>query len=196
MSFDLTDLHTLIVRAHDRHRIPIGKAMRVTLQAAANHKFPLYQSDGSRLEVGDAERDVLRGLAAIAEQQNETRWWTKDPWFKLLPAVLVPESRFWEWLNSELGQPEDNPVVAPASELGPPQDDPPAKRTERRRDRRIRAKMAVDALWPERVPDPSILPNGPLCKKVNEWLKKDCEQQNISHVPISDDTILRAAGRR
>jgi len=85
MSFDLTDLHTLIVRAHHRHDVPIGKMMRVALQAAANRKFPLYKSDGSRLELkkGGANRNWLLRHAAIAEQQTEVLWWEEKPWSAL-----------------------------------------------------------------------------------------------------------------
>jgi hypothetical protein len=58
-----------------------------------------------------------------------------------------------------------------------------------------RAKQAMRALWPDGVPDQSILGNGPLCKKVAEWIEQDCKQQNVSPITIIDDTILRAAGR-
>jgi hypothetical protein len=208
MSFDFTDLHTLVVRAHDRYGDPIGKMMRVTLQAAANTKFPLYKGDASPLELSATERDWLLHLASSAEQQTETRWWTKHPWTKLR-AILVPESKFWEWLDSERGSPKTAVAApVPASELGPREDHlvvvsapavvarTPGKRAERRRNQRTRARMAIDAVLPEGVPDQSILGNGPLCTKVQEWLKRDAVQRNVPHVPISDDTILRAAGRQ
>jgi hypothetical protein len=184
MSFDLTDLHTLIVRAHDRHHIPIGKVMRVTLQAAANGKFPLYKNDGSRFKLRAADREWLRDHAAIAEQQSEIRWWTKGPWPKLR-AVLVPESKFWEWLNGDLGAPKTAGAVSPS-----------AKSTKRRRDKRDRAQLAIAALWPHGVPDQSNLGNGALCTAVTDWLKKESARRKLPYVPIGDDTILRAAGRR
>jgi hypothetical protein len=65
MSFDETNLHTLIVRAHDRYNILIGKVMRVTLKAAASRKFALRKSDGLALKA--IERDWLRQLANRAE---------------------------------------------------------------------------------------------------------------------------------
>jgi hypothetical protein len=105
MSFDLTDLHTLIVRAHDRYNIPIGKVMRVTLQAAAGRKFPLNKSDGSGLKLNVTERQWLCGLASTAEQQTGVRWWTKHPWSRLR-AVLVSEPKFWKWFNGEFGAPK------------------------------------------------------------------------------------------
>jgi len=118
MSFDLTDLHTLIVRAHHRHDVPIGKMMRVALQAAANRKFPLYKSDGSRLELkkGGANRNWLLRHAAIAEQQTEVLWWEEKPW-SALRAVLLPEREFWEWFNGELGTGEQNKVGAPSPDI-------------------------------------------------------------------------------
>jgi hypothetical protein len=70
----------------------------------------------------------------------------------------------------------------------------PAKQR-RKSYKRQRAAAAVRALWPTGVPDQSTLPNGPLCKQVVDWLEKDSKQKNIQTLPISDDTILRAAGR-
>ena len=118
MSFDLTDLHTLIVRAHHRHDVPISKMMRVALQAAANRKFPFYKSDGSRLELkkGSANRNWLLRHAAIAEQQTEVLWWEEKPW-SALRAVLLPEREFWEWFNGELATGEQNKVEGPSSEI-------------------------------------------------------------------------------
>jgi len=118
MSFDLTDLHTLIVRAHHRHDVPIGKMMRVALQAAANRKFPLYKSDGSRLELkkGAANRNWLLRHAAIAEQQTEVLWWEEKPW-SALRAVLLREREFWEWFNGELATGEQNKVGGPSSDI-------------------------------------------------------------------------------
>ena len=100
MSLDLTNLHTLIVRAHDRHNMPIGKMMRVALQAAANRKFPLYKSDGSRLKLKQEDRNWLLRHAAIAEQQNEIRWWDKAPWSPALKRVLISEPEYWQWFES------------------------------------------------------------------------------------------------
>jgi hypothetical protein len=100
MSFDLTDLHTLIVRAHDRHNVPIGKMMRVALQAAANRKFPLYKkSDGSLFKLKREDRKWLLRHAAIAERQNQVRWWDKAPW-SALKGVWSSEPKYWQWFDS------------------------------------------------------------------------------------------------
>jgi hypothetical protein len=118
MSFNLTDLHTLIVRAHDRYCIAIGKVMRVTLVAAANGKIALHKNDASPFELSAADRLWLCDLAAGAEQQSEVRWWTKTPWTKLR-AVLITESKFWEWLHTELGPPKTI-VATPHNALDAP----------------------------------------------------------------------------
>ena len=55
---------------------------------------------------------------------------------------------------------------------------------------RERALLAINALWPNGVPDKIILHNSTLCKEVSAWLKK-------RGLPdVKDDTILRASKRR
>jgi hypothetical protein len=61
--------------------------------------------------------------------------------------------------------------------------------------KKVRAQQAIRALWPPNGVVPEILGNGPLCKKVAEWIEEDCKRQNVPQLSISDDTILRAAGR-
>ena len=55
---------------------------------------------------------------------------------------------------------------------------------------RERASRAIQALYPDGVPDHVTLPNAKLCRSVGDWLKK----QKLPEV--SDATILRAANRR
>ena len=61
--------------------------------------------------------------------------------------------------------------------------------------KRDRAAQAIKDLWPQGPPDPKDLPNVELCKMVSEKIAEDNRQQNRRQVAISDDTILRAAGR-
>jgi hypothetical protein len=61
----------------------------------------------------------------------------------------------------------------------------------RARPQRERAKDAIDALWPNGVPPQSELRNASLLKRVNDHLKKNGHPE-----PISNDSILRAAGRK
>jgi hypothetical protein len=53
-----------------------------------------------------------------------------------------------------------------------------------------RAQRAIEMLFPDGVPDQALLPNKTLYGRVGEWLKTS----GLSKV--SNDTILRAAGRR
>lgn len=55
---------------------------------------------------------------------------------------------------------------------------------------RSRADKAIKKLYPRKVPDQDTVPNALLCRKVGEWLKENRLPE------LSDDTILRAAGRR
>lgn len=53
-----------------------------------------------------------------------------------------------------------------------------------------RARRAIDELYPDGVPDQATEPNVSLCRRVAAKLK------DAKLPPVSDDTILRAAGRR
>jgi hypothetical protein len=55
---------------------------------------------------------------------------------------------------------------------------------------RVAARRAIDALYPNGVPDQANISNARLCRATGEWLKRN------GYANISDDTILRAAGRR
>jgi hypothetical protein len=66
----------------------------------------------------------------------------------------------------------------------------------RAQNKRSRVAVAIQELWPNGLPDQSLLSNSLLCKKVGDWLKADCQKQNVPVAIPSDDTILRAAGRK
>ncbi len=161
MSFDLTDLHTLIVRAHDHYNIPIGKVMRVTLQAAASGKFPLYRSNGSAWRLSVTDRDWLRERATSAEQQTEVRWWTKDQWPRL-QAVLVSERKFREWFNSELGVPKTTVATPITAALVPAK----AKLISGAKSQGI--AEAIEAIWSGEIP--KGLSAKERNRKIIEWL--------------------------
>jgi hypothetical protein len=60
----------------------------------------------------------------------------------------------------------------------------------KRRSKIERVQRAIEALYPNGVPDQATEPNVTLCRRVSAKLKE-------SQLPdVSDDTILRAAGRR
>jgi hypothetical protein len=102
MSFVLTNLHTMIVRAHDQRQIAIGKVIRITLQAVANGTLAVGNHKGTALNLTQSDRDCLDRLAAEAEAQNEFRWWTKPPWSQLR-RMFVNEAQFWSWYDREPG---------------------------------------------------------------------------------------------
>jgi hypothetical protein len=52
------------------------------------------------------------------------------------------------------------------------------------------AQRAIGELYPQGEPSQTSEPNKKLCGRVNDWLK----DQGLR--PVSNDTILRAAGRR
>ena len=64
------------------------------------------------------------------------------------------------------------------------------RRGDRKRPGRERARNAINDLYPGGVPDQSSEPNAVLCRKVGQWLKGKGQPD------VSNDTILRAAGRR
>jgi hypothetical protein len=102
MSLHKTDLYTLIVRAHDRHNIPIGKVMRVALQAVATGTLVVRNHQGSLLKLEPSDCDFVDRRAAEAESQDEVRWWTKPTW-SWLKRLYVNDSDFSSWLDDELG---------------------------------------------------------------------------------------------
>jgi hypothetical protein len=66
----------------------------------------------------------------------------------------------------------------------------PRQRRNRTSPARAAAVAAIAEVYPEGLPDQISEPNSLLCKKVGATLKGG------PHEKISDDTILRAAGRR
>jgi hypothetical protein len=67
---------------------------------------------------------------------------------------------------------------------------PPGSRRPKSSPTLERARWAIRELYPDGVPGPSQEPNAILCRSVGKRLKQ------ASQPGVSDDTILRAAGRR
>jgi hypothetical protein len=76
--------------------------------------------------------------------------------------------------------------------VGSPHDSPKQTRDRpaRRQPGRERALLAIRELYPDGVPDQTALPNSMLCRRVGDKLREDGLPN------LSNDTILRAAGRR
>jgi hypothetical protein len=68
-------------------------------------------------------------------------------------------------------------------------DVPEQQRQPRRQPQRERAERAIAAVYPNGIPDQGTVSDAWLCKAVGDW----CQQNGWN---ISEDTILRAAGRR
>jgi hypothetical protein len=60
----------------------------------------------------------------------------------------------------------------------------------RSRPARERVLQAIAELYPQGVPTQAAVPNAPLCRRVARWLRER------GQLVVSEDTILRAAGRR
>jgi hypothetical protein len=101
-------------------------------------------------------------------------------------TILVSKADLLDWSDRQTRQTRQTPQVPATATATAP----------RPRDKRDRANTAIHALWPDGIPDRTILPNGKLCQRVTEWLKDDCRQRRVPLILPSDDTILRAAGRK
>ena len=71
-----------------------------------------------------------------------------------------------------------------------------AERKKRDGPKTYAAKRAIEALYPNEIPDQAAVANKVLCNAVRDWHKADCQKRDIPHRSISDDVIKRAAGRR
>jgi hypothetical protein len=112
------------------------------------------------------------------------------PW--LVPRGSYGLPGYWnlEWI--ELSRTDVTNVLRAAQERGEPARQASSGKGAKRRSRPQfeRAKRAIDQLYPQGPPDPSDLPNANLYKRVGQKLKE------LKLEDVSDDTILRAAGRR
>jgi hypothetical protein len=142
--------------------------------------------------IGRAEASVLAARKSKEVRAKPSR----EPFYLIgddglnpnpdLKAGRFSRDDFLDWLDRH------EPRSAPAS--------PTPTATPQRRQAaspvRDRAKQAIDALWPTGVPPVTVLRNGPLCAKVCNWIKSDCDKRGEPYVAPSNDTILRAAGRK
>jgi hypothetical protein len=57
-------------------------------------------------------------------------------------------------------------------------------------------KKAITALWNGHPPALTELSHKDLIRQVDEWIFAECQRQNVLPPEISDETILRSAGRK
>ncbi len=103
-----------------------------------------------------------------------------------LAHCWIPRRLFERWLARHR-LPESPPRFEP---LGEQSVQLKQQSRKKRRPSFERAQVAIKALYPNAVPDQAIEPNASLCRRVSKKLKE------LELPDVSDDTILRAAGRR
>jgi len=84
------------------------------------------------------------------------------------PAVYFKKADFEKWLRDIQGKKKKG---SPALE---------------------QAKIALNAVFGTKIPDSTEMRNGVLCQRVRDWIKKERPEWQF----FSDDTLLRAAGRK
>jgi hypothetical protein len=112
------------------------------------------------------------------------------PWMVRHGAFKLSGS--WDLAWIELFGPDVTDVLCPAGKRGVSAPPASSRKSSTRRSRPAleRAGRAIEDLYPQGVPGQAAEPNTILCRRVGEMLKKE------RLVAVSDDTILRAAGRR
>jgi hypothetical protein len=105
-----------------------------------------------------------------------------------LAHCWIPRRLFERWLARHR-LPESPPRFNPVNKSTQPARSPQRPR-EKRRPSLQRAQVAIKAAYPNGVPDQATEPNKILCQRVSEKLTE------LNRPKVSDDTILRAAGRR
>jgi hypothetical protein len=80
--------------------------------------------------------------------------------------------------------------TTPKADLRTPSIDRTTSNARAHRPTRERAQRAIEAVYGSNIPDQTSEPNAILCRKIGDWLKANKLPE------VSDDTILRAAGRR
>jgi hypothetical protein len=106
-----------------------------------------------------------------------------EGWAVHYEVLHIPGHWELEWI--ELFRTDVTTVLCAARERHEP-----AERTTRSRPSRERAQKVIEELYPQSPPSPADLPNALLCRRVGDRLKE------LRLGDVSDDTILRVAGRR
>ena len=137
----------------------------------------------SRLRSVPANRDPCRTTVTIAELINFAIKRDKSP--KFISDLIVKAINDKKSTAKQRRKSHKREQVAQAVH----------PKTRRKSYKRERAAEAIRALWPNGVPDQKALSNGLLCKLAVEWISDDSKKKSFQPPMISDDTILRAAGR-
>ena len=130
-----------------------------------------------------------------AHTLREKRWSNAEGDFYQLPAdiELSVEDAEHIWGGAQLPLPESLTralTVGNVTALGEANQPERQRRQPRGNPARDSAQRAIDALYASGVPDQATISNARLCRAAGEWLKRN------GYTNVSNDTILRAAGRR
>jgi len=112
------------------------------------------------------------------------------PWLVRRGASALPGHWDLEWIK--LFRTDVTNVLCTAGKRGEPAQRASSEKgaTSRSRPALERAQRVIKELYPQGVPGQAAEPNAKLCRRVGKKLKED------GLPDVSDDTILRAAGRR
>lgn len=141
-------------------------------------------------------QDVLAGTDLHIPpdiKPNELDWDQSrplKPWPVRREKYRIPGIWELEWI--ELYSADVASVICPAAERdqSDSRSSPKVGSRSRRRPVHERALQVLSELFPQGIPEQADLPNTLLCRRVGEKLKE------LGKPDVSDDTILRAAGRR
>ena len=115
---------------------------------------------------------------------------TLQPWYVRRGADKLAGHWYLEWIELSRSDVTNTLCTASAMDRSTPATPRRAGTKARSRPALEGAQRAVQSVYPDGVPDKTIERNKILCGRVGDWLKTN------SFPDISDDTILRAAGRR
>jgi hypothetical protein len=113
--------------------------------------------------------------------------WQQSRFLNLWPGILHDD----HWI--ELLRDDVTRVLCTTHDASSAKRSPPERQQRPRsksRTARDRAQATINKIYPAGIPDQASEPNSVLCRKVGDALKE------AGLVDVSDDTILRAAGRR
>ena len=189
-------LSDALARVMKANRSSQNEAQAEICFAIAERAVRIHAKLGSKIGGGTSYDTVLDGKCfnvPTGLKPEDLDWRESRP----LKAWRVPRGAFrshghWnlEWI--ELWRADVTNVLCTPSEPDSPnqrcQSETGAK--SRSRPAHERAQRAIAAVYPDGVPTQFLKPNSLLCRRIGEWLKHN-------DLPsVSNDTILRAAGRR
>jgi hypothetical protein len=146
-----------------------------------------------RVRIAGTDRDYSGGNVSVPRhlRPGDLDWIQSRPFAQWPIGPRPGQHYYWDWNNHPLDLIElSTRDVMDVLCNGNNAQDRPQRPREKSRPAMKRAQDAIQELYPTGVPDQATEPNKILCGKVSERLK----ESELSSV--SDDTILRAAGRR